>query len=262
MKGAPARECVALEPNLGARTRVALDSDGGAPARKRTALESQDGARESIALESNGGAPTRKRVALGLLHEELEACAACPKMIGPVVHGPAVVSPVLLLGQAPGPREGSFGRPFAWTAGRTMFRWFEEAIGVDEATFRARVYMAAVARCFPGKAKGGGDRRPDADEIQRCESWLAREAAIVRPRLVLAVGTLAIERVLGAKLPLADVVGTTRQARWQDLDLDVIALPHPSGASPWHKIEPGKTLLRRALVRLARHPAMRTAIEG
>jgi uracil-DNA glycosylase len=197
---------------------------------------------------------------LGRLHVELGACTSCPKMIGPVVHGPPIASRVMLVGQAPGPREGSFGKPFAWTAGRTMFRWFEEALGVDEATFRDRVYMAAVARCFPGKAKGGGDRRPDADEIERCERWLAREAAILRPELVLAVGTLAIERVLGRKVPLAQIVGELSVARWLGRDVDVIALPHPSGASPWHKIEPGKGLLARALDRVARHPAMRATI--
>jgi uracil-DNA glycosylase len=203
----------------------------------------------------------RKRRELRLLHGDLDACRACPKMIGPVVHGPPVASRVLLLGQAPGPREGSFGKPFAWTAGRTMFGWFERALGIDEERFRATVYMAAVARCFPGKASGGGDRRPDADEVSRCESWLSREVAILEPDLVLAVGTLAIERVLGSKAPLAEIVGTTRRAKWHGRDVDVISLPHPSGASPWHKIEPGKTLLDKALRRLARHPAMRAAIE-
>jgi uracil-DNA glycosylase len=205
---------------------------------------------------------TTKTRALELLHMELGACKACPKMVGPVVHGPPVASRVLLLGQAPGPREASFGRPFAWTAGRTMFRWFEEALGVDEATFRARVYMAAVARCFPGKAGGGGDRRPDAGEIERCKSWLAREAAILEPDLVLAVGTLAIEQVLGAKAPLAQIVGTKRRARWHGREVDVIALPHPSGASPWHKMEPGKTLLQAALRRLSAHPAMKHALRS
>jgi uracil-DNA glycosylase len=192
------------------------------------------------------------------LHRELDACRACPNMVGPVVHGPPVESRVLLVGQAPGPREGSFGKPFAWTAGRTMFRWFEETLGIDESRFRARVYMAAVARCFPGKAKGGGDRRPDAEEVARCERWLSREVAILRPELVIPVGTLAIERVLDLKLPLTDVVGTQRRARWQGRDVDVIALPHPSGASTWHKAQPGKGLLRKALKKLARHPAMKT----
>jgi uracil-DNA glycosylase len=181
-------------------------------------------------------------------------------MIGPVVHGPPVDSRVLLVGQAPGPREGSFGRPFAWTAGRTMFRWFQESLGIDEETFRARVYMAAVARCFPGKASGGGDRRPDAGEIEQCKTWLAREVAILRPELIVAVGTLAIEQVLAEKAPLADVVGTVRRARWHGREVDVVALPHPSGASPWHKMQPGKALLGKALRSLARHPAMRDAM--
>jgi uracil-DNA glycosylase len=198
--------------------------------------------------------------ALRVLHAELDACRACPKMIGPVVHGPPVRSPVILVGQAPGPREGSFGKPFAWTAGRTMFRWFDEALGVDEATFRERIYMAAVARCFPGKASGGGDRRPDAVEIEHCKTWLQREADVLKPSLVIAVGTLAIEQVLAVKVPLAEIVGTCRKARWLGHHVEVIALPHPSGASPWHKMEPGKTLLGKALRRLGKHPAMRQAL--
>jgi uracil-DNA glycosylase len=197
---------------------------------------------------------------LRVLHEKLDACRECPNVIGPVVHGAPVLSRVMLVGQAPGPREGSFGRPFAWTAGRTMFGWFQEALSVDEATFRARVYIAAVARCFPGKANGGGDRRPDRSEIERCETWLEREAALLEPDLVIPVGTLAIERVLGSKDPLVDVIGTLKQATWHGRQVDVVALPHPSGASPWHRIEPGKGLLRKALAQLARHRAMREAL--
>jgi len=198
----------------------------------------------------------RRKRALRLLHRELDACVLCPKMIRPVVHGGAVPSRVILLGQAPGPREGTFGKPFAWTAGKTMFGWFERELGVDEERFRASVYIAAVARCFPGKASGGGDRKPDPGEIGRCETWLTREVAILEPELVIAVGTLAIERVTGMKSPLANIVGTTLRARWHGRDVDVIPLPHPSGASPWHRIEPGKTLLGKGLKLLARHPSL------
>jgi uracil-DNA glycosylase len=196
------------------------------------------------------------------VHKDLEACTACPNMIGPVVHGPAVLGPVMLIGQAPGPREGSFGRPFAWTAGKTLFRWFERTLGVGEETFRERVYMAAVARCFPGKAKGGGDRKPDGEEVARCGTFLSREAKILRPELVLAVGTLAIGEVLGElakKRKLDTLVGGVVRTTWQGIETDVIALPHPSGASPWHKIEPGKTLLEHALGEIRRHPATRAA---
>jgi uracil-DNA glycosylase len=199
---------------------------------------------------------------LRLLHAELDGCQACPKMIGPVVHGPPVPSKVFLLGQAPGPREGSFGRPFAWTAGKTLFRWFEEALGVPEERFRESVYMAAVARCFPGKASGGGDRKPDADEIARCRTFLEREVGVLEPELVLAVGQLAIQEVLGHKGRLDALVGTIARTRYHGVDVDVVALPHPSGASPWHKMEPGKTLLAQALRLVARHPAARGAFGG
>jgi uracil-DNA glycosylase len=191
------------------------------------------------------------------LHRELSACRACSGMVGPVVHGPAVASSILLVGQAPGPREGVLGRPFAWTAGRTLFRWMKEGLGVDEEMFRARIYMAAVARCFPGKAKGGGDRKPAPEEIARCSRFLSREVAILRPRLVVPVGSLAIAQVTGRERPLAEVVGRLERVRFHGVEMDSIALPHPSGASTWHRMEPGRTLLTQALSRLAAHPVVR-----
>jgi len=193
------------------------------------------------------------------LHRVLDRCRACPKMMGPAVHGPPVASRILLVGQAPGPREGRIGRPFAWTAGKTMFRWFSEALGASEEEVRARVYIAAVARCFPGKAKGGGDRRPDGDETARCRTYLEQEVALLKPRLVLPVGAMAIEQVLGRKVALAEVVGVPLEARYHGVACDLVCLPHPSGASTWHRMEPGKTLLKKALGLLAAHPAVKAA---
>ena len=167
-------------------------------------------------------------------------------MIGPVVHGPPIMARVLLVGQAPGPREGTFGRPFAWTAGKTMFGWFRDFVGIDEDAFRAHIYMAAVARCFPGKAKGGGDRKPDPTEVAACRTFLSRETTILKPSLVIPVGQLAIGEVLGdqaAKKKLDAIIGDAYRVRYHGLEVDAIPLPHPSGASPWPRIEPGKTLL-------------------
>lgn len=182
-------------------------------------------------------------------------------MIGPVVHGPLILSKLLLLGQAPGPHEGKFMRPFAWTAGKTLFRWFSEELGVDEQAFREKIYMAAVARCFPGKAKGGGDRKPDEREIDACQRFLFREVAVLRPRLILPVGTLAIEQVLQRKVPLADVVGTQFEVSYHGVQMDCICLPHPSGASTWHRMAPGITLLKRALKLVRQHPEVRRAFK-
>jgi uracil-DNA glycosylase len=187
---------------------------------------------------------------------QLRDCAACPKMIGPVVVGQPVVSPVMLIGQAPGTKEGPAGKPFAWTAGKTLFGWFA-TLGMTEDEFRSRVYMAAVCRCFPGKAPSGGDRVPDADEIERCGRHLTAEVKILRPRLVLPVGKLAIAQLLPDTDKLAAIVGTQQRVTLAGVEVDVIALPHPSGASTWHRTEPGKTLLGRALALLAKHEAWR-----
>lgn len=205
------------------------------------------------------GDDVRRLQLLGNVHDDLDACTACKNMIGPVVHGPLMLSKVFLLGQAPGPHEGGLGKPFAWTAGKTLFRWFEESCKLDEQRFRETIYMAAVARCFPGKAKGGGDRKPDAAEIAACGKFLAREVKALEPELVLAVGALAIGVVLGpeaAKKKLDELVGGVVTTTWHGRKVDVIALPHPSGVSPWHKLEPGKTRLAQALAAAKRHPAM------
>jgi len=188
----------------------------------------------------------------------LRRCTLCPGMHWPVVVGRPVVSRVLLVGQAPGDKEPKLGRPFAWTAGRTLFRWFQEALGWTEEETRDRIYFAAVCRCFPGKRPQGGDRVPDEAEIARCARWLEREFALLHPQLVLPVGRLAIRQFLGER-PLVEAVGRSFQVTYCGQDVDVVPLPHPSGASPWHRMEPGKTLLRRALALVAAHPAAQPA---
>lgn len=146
------------------------------------------------------------------------------------------------------------GRPFAWTAGKTLFGWFQRACGWSEAEFRSRVYMAAVARCFPGKTTQGGDRVPDPQEVATCGGWLAAEFAILRPALVLPIGKLAIAQFMESA-KLTEVIGRTFRVSKYGHTFDLIPLPHPSGASPWHRIEPGRTLLDQALQRIVSHGA-------
>jgi uracil-DNA glycosylase len=186
----------------------------------------------------------------------LRACRRCPDMPPPVVSGGPVVSKVLLVGQAPGDKEPKLGRPFAWTAGKTLFRWFEQASGLTEAQFRATVYMAAVCRCFPGKKATGGDRVPSPPEVENCRFWLERELALLAPDLVIPVGRLAIEQFL-PKEKLEAIIGKSFRVERGGRSLDCIPLPHPSGASPWHRMEPGQTLLKQALRLIAAHAAFR-----
>ena len=191
--------------------------------------------------------------------DNLKQCTRCPDMIGPVVTGNAVVSPVMLIGQAPGTREGPAGKPFAWTAGKTLFKWFR-GIGLEEDAFRRRVYMAAVCRCFPGKHIKGGDRVPSREEIARCSLWLKAEFQLLNPQLVIPVGKLAITQLMPAT-KLNNVVGVNHKVRIHEVTTDVVPLPHPSGASPWHRIAPGNQLLEKALQIIQQHRAWKAICE-
>jgi uracil-DNA glycosylase len=188
--------------------------------------------------------------------EQLLRCRRCPKMNFPPVSGGAVVSPVILVGQAPGDKEPKLGRPFAWTAGKTLFRWFQEGTGLDEERFRSLIYMVAVCRCFPGKKSTGGDRTPFPEEIKNCSIWFKRELEILKPSLILPVGKLAIQQFLQFE-KLEDVVGQQFKVTYEGYQFDIIPLAHPSGASPWHRMEPGKGLIKQALKLINKHPSFK-----
>ena len=183
--------------------------------------------------------------------EDLKDCKSCPNMVGPVVTHTAVMSKVYLLGQAPGPHEGALGKPFAWTAGKTLFRWLS-SIGIDEDRFRKLAYIAAVCRCFPGKANSGADRVPSPAEIETCSSWIEKEITLLKPKLVIPVGKLAIEQCLESA-PLVELVGQQFKVELYGHKCDILPLPHPSGASTWFKRDPGKSLLVQALDLLGTH---------
>jgi len=174
--------------------------------------------------------------------------------MGTPVTGAVPNAKILLIGQAPGPREVVEKRPFAFTAGRRMFRWFEE-LGIPEEEFRRRVYIGAVIRCFPGRdPKNGGDRVPDESEIANCGVHLDREIAILRPKLVIAVGTLAARQLVGIA-ELKNAVGVLHRARRAGRDFDVVVLPHPSGRSTWLNKPENAALLLRSLKLIREHPA-------
>lgn len=187
----------------------------------------------------------------------LYACRACPNVLGAAVTGAVRNARVMLVGQAPGPREMDARRPFAYTAGKRLFSWFRDFLGIDEETFRERVHIGAVIRCFPGRdEKAGGDRVPDADEIARCAQHLDRELAMLRPKLVISVGTLSSMQLLGIA-QLKDAVGRLHRVTRAGHAFDVVVLPHPSGRSTWLNKPEHAELLRKSMRLIARHAGWR-----
>src|ERR1051325_7714769 len=180
--------------------------------------------------------------------DALYSCRACPNVAGTPVTGAVPGARIMLVGQAPGPHELEHRRPFAYTAGRRLFSWFSEHLGISEAEFRARVHIAAVIRSFPGRdPKNGGDRVPDADEIARCAAHLDRELRLLRPEVVIAVGTLAAKQLVGVS-ELKQVVGRVHRVTRAGHTFDVIVLPHPSGRSTWTNKKDNAALLEKSLM--------------
>ena len=81
------------------------------------------------------------------------------------------------------------------------------------------------------------------------------EIEILRPRLIIPVGRLAVAQFINCE-KLEKVISRKFRVRRAGHEFDLIPLPHPSGASPWHKIPPGKELTQRAMRKIARHPAI------
>ena len=186
----------------------------------------------------------------------LYACRACPNVLGEPVTGAVAGAKVMLVGQAPGPHEVEDRRPFAYTAGKRLFGWFER-FGIDESQFRSSIHMCAVIRCFPGRdPKSGGDRVPSAEEIANCAAHLDREIGLLHPKLIIAVGTLAVQSLIGES-ELKDVVGKLHRAGRVGQKFDVVVLPHPSGRSTWLNKPANRKLLERSLDLIAAHPAWR-----
>jgi uracil-DNA glycosylase len=174
-------------------------------------------------------------------------CRLCghPAGVKPIVS--LARSPkAMLVGQAPGQVEAEGGRPFAGRAGKTLFRWLARA-GLDEETARRTIYIAAVTRCYPGPHPSGrGDRVPSPAEQESCAVWLEDELRIIRPKLLIPVGKLAIGRFLPPK-PLDELIGRVHEVEHVGGRSLAIPLPHPSGASSWVHQGNHPELLERAL---------------
>src|SRR5262249_15356883 len=89
---------------------------------------------------------------------------------------------------------------------------------------------------------------------------LTREVELLRPRLVIPVGKLAIAQLFPDVDQLVHIIGQRRRAELAGVAFDAIALPHPSGASTWHRMEPGQTLLTQAPAEIAAHAAWRSLL--
>jgi uracil-DNA glycosylase family 4 len=216
---------------------------------------------------------------LSTLRAHLRTCRLCVTAGYEIASLPVVSGPpgaqVMLVGQAPGRTEAATGRPFHGPSGRRLFRWLA-SVGWEEEAFRQRHHFAAVTRCYPGPHPSGrGDRVPSLAEQALCRPYLDAEIRLVKPRLIITLGGLALRLFYPASTRLGDVVGAAayfppdaldppaafdirraEQRQQFDPTLDpagrwLVPLPHPSGASLWHNQRHNQERLAQALAIVA-----------
>ena len=131
---------------------------------------------------------------------------------------------IVLVGEQPGDQEDVAGEPFVGPAGRLLDRALEAA-GID----RSAVYVTNTVKHFKWTPSPNGKRRihakPDAREVAACKPWLEAELAVLRPKLVIALGATAAQALLGRSFKVT-------QHRGEVFDLPpasrVTATIHPS----------------------------------
>jgi len=162
---------------------------------------------------------------LAALRLAAATCRACPLHAGATqtVFGEGPIdAEVMLVGEQPGDSEDLEGRPFVGPAGQLLDRALAEA-GLD----RRRLYVTGAVKHFKYLVRGKRriHQRPNAGEIDRCRWWLDQERALVKPRLVVAMGASAARGVLGRAVPV-----TRARGRFVPLGdgSDMLVTVHPS----------------------------------
>lgn len=198
---------------------------------------------------------SEKATAIAELQQRIKSCRLCQEhgylsVAQPIVLGRAS-DRILVIGQAPGHVSITNDLPFSGPGGRILQKWLEKA-GFPPGYLHEHVYLSSLTRCDPGRnPKGGGDRRPSPPEIALCRPFLDAEIRLLRPKVVLLVGTMAIETFI-SKARLEEIIGT-----YEERDgMLLLPLPHPSGVSRWLNDPAHQELLHKALHLLAQWRTM------
>jgi len=194
------------------------------------------------------------KIDIPFVEQSILNCQACAssghiEIARPVFRGVAERS-WMIVGQAPAAL-GHERPAYAGTAGVKLRSWLTAA-GLDgDDPLEDNFYLTSVTKCFPGPGVGGkGDRMPSRAEVLLCAPHLEREIQLVRPEVVLTLGKLAANVLVGPG-SLADLVGSVRRSSYAGHSFTAIPFPHPSGVSRWLNGEPGRSCLERAIEQLA-----------
>jgi uracil-DNA glycosylase len=148
-----------------------------------------------------------KTAGLGELQNFIGNCTRCKLHSGRTNLVFGVGDPkaeLMFIGEGPGADEDAKGEPFVGRAGQLLTDIIERGMGLQ----RAEVYICNVVKCRPP-----GNRNPEPDEVEACEPFLFRQIEIVKPRVIVGLGTFAVQSVLKIKTPISKLRGTWHEVR-------------------------------------------------
>ena len=167
---------------------------------------------------------------LPAVREQAAHCRACPlwKNATQTVFGAGSQrARVLLVGEQPGDQEDRAGQPFVGPAGKLLDRAL-----TDAAVDRKATYVTNAVKHFKFELRGKRriHKKPNELEISACHQWLARELALVRPALIVALGATAARAVFGRTTAIEKNRGHVIKSEQAGLghDADVLVTVHPS----------------------------------
>ena len=199
--------------------RAALTIESAPPEERLTAAETT-----AVDVTPAPVVSPAKREKFNQLRQLVLVCRKCPHLVAfrhQVVFG--VGNPdaeLMFVGEAPGADEDLQGEPFVGRAGELLTRIIQ-TMGFS----REEVYIANVLKCRPDMPPGkSGNRPPTSDEMATCLPYLREQIALIQPKLMVALGGVAMRGLLGLDQPMKSLRG-----RWHEFaGIPVMPTFHPS----------------------------------
>ncbi|TAN71788.1 MAG: uracil-DNA glycosylase [Methylobacter sp.] len=141
-------------------------------------------------------------------------CGLCKTRIQTVFGSGNKKADWMIIGEAPGQSEDQQGLPFVGKAGLLLTEMLR-AISLD----REEVFIANIVKCRPPS-----NRDPEAIEIETCKTYLMRQLALIKPKIILTVGRVAAQALLNTDQPIGKLRGKTYTLN----DTPVVVVYHPA----------------------------------
>ncbi len=218
LREAPGETIAQTVAGLAAAARGATGAAGAAGAGAEAPAAGEDaGAGAAATAADLPGEAAATGAALAALAEAVAGCRRCRLCEGrqrTVFGSGDPRAELMFIGEGPGAEEDRQGLPFVGRAGELLTR-IVEAIGMT----RDQVYIANIVKCRPP-----GNRDPQPDEVAACRSYLERQITLIRPRLIVALGRIAAQTLLGNDLP----IGRMRGQWFQFMGVPLMVTYHPA----------------------------------